>query len=465
MRLRLILSFVLIVLVSITSVVVLARSGAANEVRAFMFRGGMTDTNELVSTLEDYYLAHGSWENVEEVLHFSGKGRGMGQSGMGHGGMSGMFHSQRLRLAGSDGTVIVDTSVDSVESLTQLSNSDIQKAIPLKVNSETVGYLLAESSINFSVDDESFLVNRLSKAAFSAGIIAAAFSLLLAFLLAYNLMRPVRELTQAARGLGEGNLSTRVKVHGSDELALLGRTFNQMAASLQQAQESRKAMTADIAHELRNPLAVQRANLEALQDGVIPLSSENFDVVLKQNLLLTQMVEDLRTLALADIGQLELESLPTDLNQLLERVVEAYQPNARDRQITLSYELLDPTVQSVILSVDPIRIEQILNNLLTNAMRFTPAGGRILVSMSSEETRINVSVQDSGPGISTEALPHVFDRFYRADRSRSRSEGGSGLGLTIARYLAEAHRGSLTVSNHPGGGAIFTLILPKLDSV
>jgi len=465
MRLRLILSFVLIVLVSITSVVVLARSGAANEVRAFMFRGGMTDTNELVSTLEDYYLAHGSWENVEEVLHFSGKGRGMGQSGMGHGGMSGMFHSQRLRLAGSDGTVIVDTSVDSVESLTQLSNSDIQKAIPLKVNSETVGYLLAESSINFSIDDESFLVNRLSKAAFSAGIIAAAFSLLLAFLLAYNLMRPVRELTQAARGLGEGNLSTRVKVHGSDELALLGRTFNQMAASLQQAQESRKAMTADIAHELRNPLAVQRANLEALQDGVIPLSSENFDVVLKQNLLLTQMVEDLRTLALADIGQLELESLPTDLNQLLERVVEAYQPNARDRQITLSYELLDPTVQSVILSVDPIRIEQILNNLLTNAMRFTPAGGRILVSMSSEETRINVSVQDSGPGISTEALPHVFDRFYRADRSRSRSEGGSGLGLTIARYLAEAHRGSLTVSNHPGGGAIFTLILPKLDSV
>jgi len=466
MRLRLLLSFVLVVLISVLGVVILARSGAANEVRAFMFRGGMTDTDELVNNLEENYRIYGSWEYVDEILHMPGKSRGIGQGGVGHGGMGGMMRNQRLILADPDGMVILDTSAESLsqQGLLQLSSLEIQNAIPLRVNNIIVGYFLVESSMSFSIDDESFLVYRLTRAALIAGAVAAAISLLLALLLAYSLMRPVRELTRAARRLGEGDLLSRVQIHGSDELALLGRTFNQMADSLLKVRESRKAMTADIAHELRNPLAVQRANLEALQDGVIPLSPENFNVVLEQNLLLTHLVDDLRTLALADIGQLELERIPTDMNAMLQRIIEGFKPDAKDRQVELIIAPFEPKDFSQVISVDPTRIEQILNNLLSNALRFTPVGGYILVSMWSEEQVVIISLHDSGPGMHQEALPHIFDRFYRADRSRSRSEGGTGLGLAIARHLAEAHGGTLTVANHPESGAVFTLTIPILNT-
>jgi len=161
----------------------------------------------------------------------------------------------------------------------------MDNAIAIRVGERTVGYLLAEGGMGYTQGDESFLINRLTRAALTAGLIAGGLALLLSLLLAYSLMRPVRELTQAARKLGEGDLSQRVRSKGSDELALLGSTFNSMADSLQQSEEKRKSMTADIAHELRNPLAVQRANLEALQDGVYPLTPQAFVPVLEQNLV------------------------------------------------------------------------------------------------------------------------------------------------------------------------------------
>ena len=234
----------------------------------------------------------------------------------------------------------------------------------------------------FTVADQTFLVGRLTRAAVSAGIIAGGLSLLLALLLSYNLMRPVRELTQAARRLGERDLSQRVRVRGKDELAELASTFNRMADSLEQAEDSRRALTADIAHELRTPLAVQRANLEAMQDGVYPLSPDNLAAVLEQNLLLTRLVDDLRTLALADAGQLTLERTMTDLPDLLDRVVERFQSQAATRQISLRLEPESKVAQYQI-SVDPQRIEQILANLLSNALRHTPDSGQITVRIAS----------------------------------------------------------------------------------
>jgi two-component system sensor histidine kinase BaeS len=461
MRLRLLLSFLLIVLVTVSGVVLLARSGAANEVRAFMFHGGMTGLDELAGLFEDYYRTNGSWQGVEEILNSSGHGRGMGQGGMGW-GMGGMMKSQRLRLADVDGNIQLDTSlgITSQPPEGKLSGSEMKSAIPLRVNSDTVGYLLAESSMNFSVNDERFLVGRLTRAALLAGVVAAGFSSLLALLLAYSLMRPVRDLTRAASKLGEGDLSQRVTVGGNDELAVLGRAFNRMADALQSSQESRKAMTADIAHELRNPLAVQRANLEALQDGVYPLNPEYLEPILEQNLLLTHLVDDLRTLALADSGQLKLERVHTEIEALVGRIVEGFKPQASYRQIELILEIGEHYPPQFSMSVDPTRMDQIISNLLSNALRFTSDKGRIIVRLDIGDEMLEISVRDSGPGIPPEALPRVFDRFYRVDRSRSRSEGGSGLGLAIARHLAEAHGGALAATNHPQGGALFTLSLP-----
>jgi two-component system sensor histidine kinase BaeS len=461
MRLRLILSFVLIVLVSVTSVVLIARSNTTTEVRSFMFHGGMTGTDSLVQLLQSYYQSHGSWEDVANQLDFpgAGRGRGFGNSGMMN-GMGGMM-GQRLRLADATGIILLDTQ-NQVPS-GKLSNAEKDNALPVEVDGQVVGYLLAEGGVGASQVAERFLLNRLSSAAITAGLIAGGLALLLAIILTYSLMRPVRELTRAARRLGAGDLTQRVQVKGNDELAVLGSAFNHMADSLQEAQASRRSMTADIAHELRNPLAVQRASLEALQDGLFPLTPQALDPVLDQNLLLTRLVDDLRTLALAETGQLKLERQPADLVGLVERLVERFKPQAAGHQVTLRLETGLPASSSpapLQVELDPIRVEQILNNVLSNALRYTPESGEIVIGIVRNAAQVQVSVRDSGPGIPEEALPHIFERFYRADRSRSRSEGGTGLGLAIALHLAEAHGGTLVAANHPQGGAVFTLSLP-----
>jgi len=341
-----------------------------------------------------------------------------------------------------------------------LSRDELNAALPLSVKGKTVGYLLTEGGMALTQGDEAFLLSRLTRAALIAGLVSAALSLVLAWLLANNLARPVRLLTQATERMANGDLMQRVQVAGSDELAALGKSFNQMALSLQKSEEVRQAMTADIAHELRNPLAVQRANLEALQDGVYPLTREALNPILEQNLLLTRLVEDLRTLAQADAGQLKLELAPTDLPRLVERVVERFRPQAAQQAVELIVESDQLPAEFTSLYLDPMRVEQIMNNLLSNALRYSPAGGKIIISLERAEEQAQVHVRDAGPGIPVDALPHIFERFYRVDRSRSRSEGGSGLGLAIARQLAEAHGGTLTAANVVSGGAEFTLGFP-----
>jgi len=457
MRLRLILSFVLIVLVTVAGVVFIARQGAANEVRAFMARGGMVRLDNLAASLEDYYRLHHSWDGAEVVLaDFSGPmGAGFGNRYQSGGqGMGGMM-SQDLTLADSEGKIVASTSTGS--SASRLSASELQVALPLKSGLRTVGYLLPGGGMGLTAGDERFLVMRLTNAAVLGGLAAGGIALLLAYYLATRLIRPVQALTNAAHQLSQGDLSQRVAVQGKDELASLGLAFNHMADSLQSAQQSRRAMTADIAHELRTPLAVQRANLEALQDGIYTLTPQNLTPILEQNQLLTRLVDDLRTLALVDAGQLNLERTLTDLPALVERSVGRFRPQAEARSITVTLHA-PPACPSVLL--DPTRIEQVLGNLLSNALRYIPPGGEISLSMVCASQHVELAIHDSGPGIPTEALELIFERFYRADRARSRAEGGSGLGLAIARQLAEAHGGTLTAANHPQGGAVFTLRLP-----
>lgn len=455
MRLRLFISFALVVLVSIASVGLVVRINNAREVRTFMFRGGMAGVEQLTANLEIYYLKHGTWLGVNGQL------RSLGGIGSGMGGMM----NQRLQLADANGVLLVDTASPAV--IGRLTQDDLNKAIPLSVNGSVVGYLLPQGGMTFAPGDQLNLVSRLNRAALPAIVLGGILSLVLASLLTYGLSRPIQDLTQASKKLANGDLSQRVPVSKAGELAELGKAFNQMAESLQQIEESRRALTADVAHELRTPLAVQRAHLEALQDGVYPLTPENLEPILAQNHLLTRLVEDLRILALADSGQLTLERIPTDFPALVQGVLKRFTPQASAKQIHLNLEntaIPHPDgseASTSSISLDPMRIEQILTNLIDNALRYTPEGGKITLRLTGSEGKIQLAVHDSGPGIPTEDLPHIFERFYRADHSRSRVEGGTGLGLAIARQLAQAHGGSLTVANHPKGGAVFILELPS----
>lgn len=417
-----------------------------------MFRGSMVNVDSLAGDFEDYYRENGSWQGVAALLGRNGQGMMRGQ------GMAGMaMMNQRLRLADADGMLLLDSSSEGDASL---SAAERRAARALRSGGRVVGYLLVEGGMG--VSDSGYLLSRLNRAALIAGLVAGAIALVVALLLSDRLLLPVRQLTRAARSMAQGDLAQRVVVHGNDELAELGVAFNHMADSLQQAEGNRQAMTADIAHELRTPLAVQRAHLEALQDGIYPLTSENLQPVLAQNLLLTRLVEDLRTLAQADAGQLKLERTPTDLAGLVGRVIERFNAQAVSQGLGLSMQV-DPGLAANLPTpnIDPLRVEQILNNLLSNALRYTPPGGSVLVGISNQDGYVEVRVTDTGPGISADELPHLFERFYRADRARSRDQGGSGLGLTIARQLAEMHGGTLTAANAPEGGAVFLLRLPQ----
>jgi signal transduction histidine kinase len=339
-----------------------------------------------------------------------------------------------------------------------LSKTEMDASIPIDVNGVTVGYLILQPDDIRSADAD--LIQRLNRAIWSAALAAVAVALMVGGLLAISLLKPVRELTQAVRALAQGSLGQRVRVHSKDEIGELSQAFNQMAEKLEQAETLRRDMTADIAHELRNPLAVMQARMEGILDGVYPPTQENLETVLAQSVLLNRLVEDLRTLALAEAGELKLDPTPTDLVAFVRRTLDSYRPQADTAGIALRMDV-KPCTQFT-AHVDPMRMEQVLGNLLSNALRYTPDGGDIgvIVGCTPDGRVALLEVADSGEGIPPEALDRVFERFYRTEPSRARQAGGSGLGLAIARQLVEAQGGILRAANRPEGGAVFSIELP-----
>ncbi|MEU4196615.1 HAMP domain-containing sensor histidine kinase [Kribbella sp. NPDC026611] len=272
-----------------------------------------------------------------------------------------------------------------------------------------------------------------------------------------RLVRPIVALTGAAQRMRNGDHAARVPVTGKDEVARLGHAFNAMAEAIQRHDFQRKAMVSDVAHELRTPLANIKGYLVASEDGVVPLDAALVTSLLEETGLLEHLVADLQDLALADAGMLRLHPGPRDLSELIQQVVSAHKPAADAAGVTLASNSPD----SAPVSVDSARIRQALGNLISNAIRYTPSGGHVVVGVRRVADGYNLTVTDNGGGIASEHLPHLFDRFYRAEQSRSRTTGGSGLGLAITKHLAEAHGGRITVTSRLGSGSTFTIWLPS----
>jgi len=285
-------------------------------------------------------------------------------------------------------------------------------------------------------------------------IATAAVALVLAFVLGGRILRPVTELTAAARRMREGELNVRVSAEGDDELARLGRAFNEMAERLAQTEKLKRQMVGDLAHELRSPVTNLRCALEAIQDGLAAPDRARIDMLHSETLLLQRLIGDLQDLALADAGGLSLRRETVDVAEVARRAVGA---DHDAPPVTISV-----TPDAATIVADAGRIEQMLRNLVCNARRHTPADGRIAITAAREGSTIAITVADTGSGIAPEHLPHVFDRFYRADPSRDRATGGAGLGLAIVRRLAEAHGGNVTArSEGEGRGATFVVTLPR----
>ncbi|MFJ6675700.1 sensor histidine kinase [Actinosynnema sp. NPDC091369] len=271
-----------------------------------------------------------------------------------------------------------------------------------------------------------------------------------------RLVRPIRALTAAARRMANGDRATRVPVRGNDEVGRLATAFNTMADAIASTDRQRKTLVGDVTHELRTPLANVRSHLEAVQDGVLPLDPALVGSLLEEQDLLERLVTDLHDLALADADMLRVHPEERQAADLAEQAVAAH----RARAETAGVDLRVAATEAVAVLADPTRLRQALGNLVSNAIRHTPAGGTVVVAVREHAETVEFAVTDTGSGIAAEHLPHVFDRFYRADPSRSRATGGSGLGLAIAKHLVEAHTGTLTAVSTPGHGSTFTIRLP-----
>ncbi len=467
-------AFALVIVVGTGLVVVLVSRATTSQFELYVTQSGQQWAARLAPTLAGYYAQTGAWTGVEAVLQdpgtvtgsgrtsWMGNGMGMGgsmggwqpETSMMDAGMWGAFGS-RLVLADAQAQVVADTANTLVG--TRLLVDDIALGTPITVQNQRVGTLLVTpfSAPATPAGDYLSAVNgSVVWASLAAGVVA----LVLGSVLFFQIVRPLRSLSAAARGIGQGDLSQRAWVGDQDEVGQVALTFNQMAETLQRYAAERRNMIADIAHELRTPLAVVQSNLEAMLDGVLPASPEELASLHQETLLLNRLIADLRTLSLAEAGQLHLDKKPVSLDALLQGVVERMRLRAGERQMILETRMgagLPP------ISADAERLGQALTNLIDNALRYTPAGTRITVAAHSAPGGVEVDVVDDGPGIPPDEIPHVFDRFWRGEKSRNRATGGSGLGLAIVKQLVEAHGGQVRVDSTAGAGTRFSLYLPR----
>ena len=469
-------AFGLVVVVGMLLVVGLTSQATAGQFALYVSRSGQALAARIAPTLTAYYASTGSWADVEAVLAdpWTAQGQTMGEMA-GHGGnITGGTHSQmmggpagawamfgnRVLLAGSDGLIVADSGDALVG--TMLDPASLTQGTPIVAKGQVAGTLLVVPYTVPATPGGEFL-GAVNRAALVAGGISAGLALLVSGFLFFQIAGPLRGLAAAAQRIAAGELGVRAPVQSRDEVGQVALRFNQMAAQLERYAAERQRMIADIAHELRTPLAVIQGNLEAMLDGILPASPPELGTLHQEALLLNRLIGDLRTLSLAEAGQLQLHRHPVAVGDLIHQVAGRFAVIVAEKNITLA-QAVDGDLPLVM--ADEQRLGQVLANLLNNALRYSPPGSQVTLGARRVGPVVELTVTDHGPGIPPDDLPHVFDRFWRSEHSRNRATGGSGLGLAIVKQLIEAHGGTVRVespvtrSARQPGGTCFVLAVP-----
>jgi signal transduction histidine kinase len=396
--------------------------------------------------LESYYLGHGSWEGVEIVLAENTNTyiRALRPDW------------DRATLVDENGIVIIDHgSTDTQNVGIIFSPANNESSQPLSISGVVIGTLWIDRGTSPRIVQ---LISSLIVPTAIISIILGILTLVIGLLLMRRMINPLSEVIAAAQAVSQGDLTARVPVGArDDDMTALSIHFNNMADELERADNQRRNLLADIAHELRTPLTILRGRLEGILDGVYTADEAHIAPALEETYLLERLVEDLRLLALADANQLRLELKAINLNELVETILGIFSAQAAERGVKLSLET-EPDLPEVY--VDPQRFQQVVGNLIDNALRYTPANSSVDITIHSNPDNVILSVTDWGPGIPDEELDHVFDRFWRGEKSRARSTGGTGLGLSIARQLIEAQGGQIEARNRSPYGFEVLVTLP-----
>lgn len=493
LQFRLILAFTAVILLTVGSVFIIMWQASIQHIRQYSERIAGMVSGRIQFTILDYYTTYRTWDGVLPVIVKLGE-----------------QFKYRIILADSQGRIIADSDNTTGEELDLVKFSSRKITIPKAgvvieqprspggrpddgrprddmpipslllggdkggpkppeppaidtSNLELAGYLflmpLKQSEVSLTALQ--LLSNELGRYFIIGALMAVVVAIVLTFFLSRRILAPVKELTAASRRLGKGDFSQRVKADDKSEIGELAATFNLMAADLERDEKLRRDMVADIAHELRSPLTNVRGYLEGIRDGIMQADEKTIGTIYDETMLLSRLVHDLQELSLAESGQLKLFLQPESAGELITQAVSAVKAKAAEKNITMTIELKDglPPVM-----IDMQRIRQVLHNLLANALTHTPAGGRISVRADRAGSFVSISVVDTGEGIPAEDLPLIFERFHRVDKSRARATGGSGLGLTIARYFVEAHNGAIIAESEPGKGSTFTFTLPAAEA-
>jgi len=440
LQFRLLVAFTLVIVVTIGSIFFFIYQTTRNEISQFEERVESMQAGRIEMELSRYYYQQGSWEGIQPFV-----------------GQWGNLYGQRIILTDTNGIVVADSEGDLLGKSYDPDSPGRLISPPWEEGVIGTLYISPELPLEADIASPYVLYMAIGRFFLWGGLVAVAIALLITFVLSRRILAPVKALTSVAKRLGRGDFSQRVQVKDRSELGELAKAFNAMASDLEHTEKLRRNMVADVAHELRTPLSNVRGYLEAIRDGVIKSDANTIRSLTEEAMLLSRLVDDLQDLALAEAGELKLMCQPEDIGKLVNRGVAMIQGQAIAKDVSVTVDLSD---QLPLCNVDSHRISQVLHNLLNNALSHTPKGGAITVRARQRDNQVEVSVADTGEGIPTEDLPYIFERFYRVDKSRSRATGGSGLGLTIARRLVEAHGGRIEVQSELGKGSCFTFTVP-----
>ncbi|MDP2718285.1 MAG: ATP-binding protein [Dehalococcoidia bacterium] len=436
LQFRLLAAFTLVILVTSVTVYFFVSRSTVGEVRTYGERSERFYASGMTRFLYRFYRQNEGWVGVQQPVE-----QMAGTSG------------RRIILTDSRGVIVADSEK-------KLNNSFYRPELPGHVirvpgMNEVTGTLYISPSADPASPQS--LLNSVNRFLLWGGLLAVIIALILTFILSRLILAPIQALKLSARKIGQGDFSQRVVSRAKGEVGELTTTFNLMADNLDRAEKMRRNMVADIAHELRTPLSNISGYMEAVSDGVVELNAATILSLKEEASLLSRLVEELQDLSLSDAGQLKLFLQEEDIVRLIRQIVARMQSKADLKGLTLSVKLPDkvPPVR-----LDARRISQVLQNLLENAILHTSVGDSITVTAERKGNNIEVSVSDTGEGIPETDLSHIFERFYRVDKSRARATGGSGLGLTIAKRIVEAHGGVIRAQSEVGKGSVFSFSVP-----
>jgi signal transduction histidine kinase len=443
LQFRLLLAFTLVVVITIGATFFFIYQTTRSEISQFEERAEDIRLGRVEVELSRYYHQHGSWEDIQPLVEQWGN-----------------IHGQRIILTDSQGTVVADSQGELLGEAYQPEVPGRVISFPWERGAVATLYTSPELSPRAGfppTPSAPMLYLAIGRFFLWGGLVAVAIAVALAFILSRHTLAPVKALTSAAERLGRGDFSQRVQIKDRGELGELARTFNSMAGDLERAEKLRQNMVADVAHELRTPLSNIQGYLEALRDGVVKPDKETIRSLYEEASLLSRLIDDLQELSLAEAGELKLVLRTEDMGKLIRQAVAAVEAQKKAKGVSLSLELPEglPPV-----NIDSRRIGEVLRNLLENAVAHTAKGDTITVAAKLRDNWVEVSVTDTGEGIPTEELANIFERFYRVDKSRARATGGSGLGLTIAKRLVEAHGGKIEAQSQLGKGSRFVFTVP-----